>query len=130
MTYFPDLSPYAYLSRPARDTYLPGVPELNVGWLDAGYDFPRGDMAPVLVEKLEGLCRGSPYNQTRGWHYCPFCSVGACGSAEIRIPGNGVVYAAPTLVGHYVAAHRYAPPAEFVEALRAGGGAARRPSAH
>ena len=42
------------------------------------------------------------------------------GSAEIRVKGkDGKVYAAPTLIYHYVAAHDYDPPKEFVEALLA-----------
>ena len=42
------------------------------------------------------------------------------GSAEIRVQGKeGKVYAAPTLIYHYVAAHDYDPPQEFVEALLA-----------
>jgi hypothetical protein len=39
------------------------------------------------------------------------------GSAEIRVFGpNGAIYAAPTLIYHYVAEHHYKPPAEFVHA--------------
>lgn len=141
MTYFPDLSPYRYGFEPASWSaagppgvepevlyWWPGnglgggafsVPEVNVGWLDPGHDFPRGDLPAELVEKLDGICRASRFNMTRGWHCCRFCSgSGAHGSAEIRIMGDGVVYAAPTLIAHYVAAHRYLPPEGFVRALR------------
>ncbi len=74
---------------------------------------------------LDRLCRASRYLLTRGWHFCPFCGdADARGSAEIRIQGNGVVYAAPTLIAHYVAVHRYAPPPEFIDSLRACDGVA------
>lgn len=40
------------------------------------------------------------------------------GNAEIRVFGeNGAIYAAPTLIYHYVLEHHYKPPGEFVRAL-------------
>ena len=40
------------------------------------------------------------------------------GSAEIRVlGGGGKVYAAPNLIYHYVAKHKYRPPEEFIEAV-------------
>jgi len=35
------------------------------------------------------------------------------------IPSQSCVYIAPDLVVHYIEAHRYAPPTEFVEAVLA-----------
>jgi hypothetical protein len=72
--------------------------------------------------------------QTRGGHDCEFCHVSAVpryferngqrlflGTSEIRIfSQTGTIYAAPTLIYHYVAAHHYKPPDEFLEALRKG----------
>ena len=43
------------------------------------------------------------------------------GTAEIRAYGaNGVLYAAPTLIYHYVAKHHYQPPDEFIQAVMTG----------
>jgi hypothetical protein len=40
------------------------------------------------------------------------------GNGEIRVPGlSGVVYVAPVLVAHYVEAHNYRPPDEFIQAV-------------
>jgi len=40
------------------------------------------------------------------------------GNGEIRVPAaDGSLFAAPTLIGHYVAVHGYLPPAEFLYAL-------------
>jgi hypothetical protein len=39
------------------------------------------------------------------------------GSGEIRVPGDRKVYAAPILIHHYVEAHGYKPPEEFIEAV-------------
>lgn len=35
----------------------------------------------------------------------------------MRVMGSGVAYAAPELVAHYVEAHGYLPPADFIEAV-------------
>jgi|SRR5579859_299565 len=41
------------------------------------------------------------------------------GSAEIRVFGKGdLIYAAPTLIYHYVFIHHYKPPEEFLCALK------------
>ncbi len=39
------------------------------------------------------------------------------GQLNLFIPGEGCVYVAPSLIAHYIRSHRYAPPAEFVEAV-------------
>jgi hypothetical protein len=42
----------------------------------------------------------------------------ALGDAEIRVGGeNGIVYAAPTLICHYIHEHGYRPPDEFLAAV-------------
>jgi hypothetical protein len=44
-----------------------------------------------------------------------------CGSAELHVAAaDGRVYAAPSLVLHYVRDHGYGPPAEFVAAVLCG----------
>lgn len=126
MTYFEDLSPYEY------SRHLPqGRGEvLNVGWLDDKMSYSHGAVDVDLAEKLLALCQW-PVNQYFGWHNCPFCQ--ECpvriadlegefclGDGEIRVPRNDgkVVYVAPNLIYHYVTAHQYLPPAEFLDSLR------------
>jgi len=127
--YFADLSPYTYLPSEAGS-----LPALNVGWLERGQPFPRGAVTEEFLDRLFAACR-SPVAATRGFHVCSLCpppSGGvprpatirragveqSVGSAEIRVRGgDGRVYAAPTLVYHYVEAHRYLPPQEFVAAV-------------
>ena len=67
---------------------------------------------------------------TRHWEPCAICSDAPypivmeiegttlhLGDAEIRVTGEaGTVYAAPSLIAHYVAEHRYLPPAMFIDA--------------
>lgn len=124
--YYPDLTPYSYLSgdRPAN--------ALNIGWLDNQHPFPKKKASEELLNALFESCL-HPVLNTRGWHHCEFCCPGPnfggmkvsrhgrealLGSAEITVKGkNGRVYAAPNLIYHYVAAHDYDPPKEFLEAL-------------
>lgn len=41
------------------------------------------------------------------------------GHTEIRIPtGTGTMFAAPSLLWHYVTNHRYRPPDEVIEAVK------------
>jgi hypothetical protein len=125
MTYFPDLSPC---------TYICGAPAglLSVGWLSRWHLFPQGPTSEQFRSALAECCR-RPEIQHRGFHECPFCKFSlrgvllrlfgrrpAQGSAVIYVSGKGgKIYAAPTLILHYVSAHWYRPPAEFVQAVLA-----------
>lgn len=126
MTYFPDLSRYAYLPpKPGETREL-----INIGWLDKDHPFPVGKVPPVLQGELhralESLC-----NRTRGYHRCNLCGDRepvrvrhrdrefVLGDAEIHIPAGGRVYVSPNLIIHYVDQHSYQPPAEFVDAVLA-----------
>jgi hypothetical protein len=127
MTYFKDGSPYGYLPE-----FIDG--SVNVGWLDAAEPYTTGDVPAELVERLVELCRNS-VNRTRGWHYCNLCPKPTesfpqpitvkspagdfpVGFGEIRVQGkDGVRYAAPDLIAHYVVEHHYRPPEQFVHTV-------------
>jgi len=125
MAYFKDMTPYAYPPFASQGSEN----LLNIGWLEAGIPYPTGEIDADLLRRILDLCK-MPVNRTRGWHRCPFC--GKCpvvisfgdgnlklGDAEIRVQGTrGRSFACPTLVYHYIEAHNYRPPQEFVEALR------------
>jgi hypothetical protein len=124
VTYFADLSAYSY----RRETRYAA---LNVGWLDRAHAFPQEQPSEQLLDILwMFVC--SPVNQTRGLHRCELCPRDGVrsnlahhngeqrllGSAEIRAFAiDGTIYAAPTLVFHFVRQHQYTPPPEFVRAL-------------
>lgn len=99
-------------------------PEVNVGWLEKDHPFNVGPQDPQTVSLLESICRSSRYALARGVHNCEFCgrSIPGLGSAEIRIQGHGVVYASPNLVCHFMSAHGYMPPIEFVTSVASSGG--------
>ena len=125
--YYRDLTPYSYLESTSSDDVL------NIGWLDIQHAFPRKKAPEALLDALFERCL-ILMKQTRGFHQCEFCDDRKAGptkvsrhgrdawlgSAEIRVNGkDGRVYAAPNLIYHYVAAHDYDPPLEFVQALMA-----------
>jgi hypothetical protein len=96
-----------------------------------------------LVEKMKKLA-ANPVELYRGRHICEVCVQPAgleqtslppnrvvldpdCswvrwaeqrwGNGEIRVPGDGVVFAAPVLIVHYIQEHDYLPPGQFLKAV-------------
>ncbi|HEX8632371.1 MAG TPA: hypothetical protein VF755_29790 [Catenuloplanes sp.] len=129
----PDLSPHTYSNAPGVGQRL-----LAVGWLDPAHRFPAGPVPDGFEARLARLCATATVARTRGIHPCrlPPCT-GArvwpplsievdgravhLGGAEIRVGfGTGTWFAAPDLVCHYVTAHGYRPPDEFVAAVLRG----------
>ena len=124
MTFYPDLSRYEYMAREISASVL------NVGWLGIESPYHTG---AIDEESLQRLVRHyeNRVNRTRGFHYCPFCieakfglavNLGdreiILGGAEIRVSDEqGVTYAAPDLIYHYITDHQYKPPDEFLRAL-------------
>jgi len=117
MSYFKDLTPYTYGSGHGP---IGSLPALNIGWINNEEDnFPTKEPSPELVEKLWLLSKNL-VNLYRGAHKCGICkaTVNPYGNGEIRVTGeDGTIYAAPTLVVHYVEAHHYNPPDEFIKAV-------------
>jgi len=132
--YYPDLTPYDYGTTEYEDA-------LNIGWLEKGHEFPTGDFPEKfwVVKKLESM---EIKNKYRGWHGCEFCYPDDeytpnrfnpevirnpnfvppqreyhNGNGEYIVQGNGKTYAAPTLIIHYITAHNYIPPQEFIDAV-------------
>jgi hypothetical protein len=137
VAYFADLTPYMYFDhdtiKPEQNTlhYRPQYERLSIGWLEAGQPFDTGPVPDWFADALLDIIDGPPVNQTRGLHDCEFCPPGTgsiayprssrdwLASYEIRVPAEpGVMFAAPALIWHYVTAHEYRPPTEFVEAVR------------
>lgn len=112
--YIPDLGKYAS-SLDADSNSL-----IAVGWLAGDAEFKHGSVPVEFSNKLAALCR-SPIRLSRGTHACPFCrDATAKGNGEVRVEGlGGTIFVAPSLIAHYVTAHNYCPPREFIDAVRA-----------
>ena len=135
MSYFPDLSPYAY----GRGSH-PGV--VHVGWLDNIHPFAKGKVDARLVEKMR-LLATKPVELYRGKHVCEVCGEPPglikalspkgvvidpncswwnwiekrSSNGEIRVSRDGVIYAAPVLIIHNIEVHGYLPPDQFLLAV-------------
>jgi hypothetical protein len=125
----------------ARETVPSGVRAVAVGWLDRDHEFRRGSVPDGFLDLLFAACRDNRWAVTRGWYRCLFCPCDRSdelpppprtanrggetvflGDAEVRFVGDqvGRWLVAPTLIFHYVEAHAYRPPDEFVDAVMAG----------
>lgn len=128
MTYYPDFSRYEYygvFDRPRT---------LNVGWLAREEPFDVAAASDELLDAVWRYCKVS-VAQSRGIHDCELCPGEyvthaeykgerlLLGTSELRVfDDNGDIYAAPTLIFHYVQRHHYRPPPAFVAALLRGPG--------
>jgi hypothetical protein len=126
-----DLSPYRF----ATPSPVPGI--RAIGWLQRGLSEPEltltDDEKPLVLTIVGRLLRAASANTMRGIHECDLCDhprwpevfsddrgIVTLGCSEIWIPdGAGGIYAAPSLVYHYIEKHGYRPPAVFLAAASA-----------
>jgi hypothetical protein len=119
MTHIADLTPVSYMG-------LDG-PIRAVGWLESPHPFRRGPVDPGFIRRLMALVERPLFGtMMAGIQHCSLCHaenrIGPdCRSsqAELFIPASDCVYEAPVWIGHYVLAHGYVPPEEFMRAVMA-----------
>lgn len=123
--HFADLTSYSHQIEPFT---LIGVK--NVGWLDVESTFPRGNIPQATFLKLRKLAGGSGrfrplVEPIRESTCCQICgqlelldsSGKVLPSAELWIPARETIYAAPIMILHFIDAHNYLPPKEFIAAI-------------
>jgi hypothetical protein len=129
MAWFEDLSPCDYFG----EEYAADL--RAVGWLSRGHPYQTGSVPRALFDKLCQLLR-QPWTPVSfmGYHECEFCRFtgGASTSvtidsspfvvpgqscANLFVPGERLIYVAPESIVHYIDAHGYRPPDEFVDAV-------------
>jgi len=93
-----------------------------IGWLSSEHSVEKGEVPQTFIEALRKHIRTAwqPVAML-GEHVCEFCPTRMdgrfiAGSSNVWIPGDGVLYVAPELVVHYIEAHGYKPPDEFITA--------------
>lgn len=113
--FYPDLSRECQADR--------GLYVRAVGWLSRDHVFATGGVPPEFLEVLREHLR-DPWQPvfSMGVHRCEFCPPSkdrrfTGGSRNVWIPAESVVYVAPELVLHYIEAHAYRPPDEFITAV-------------
>lgn len=124
MAHFEDLSDWPLAGMPIGTLKA-------VGWLELGAPYPIGSVSERFFEALVRLLV-EPWQPAvaAGRHPCTSCKFSGgptgltykgttilLGASNVYVPGDGVIYVAPSLVAHYVDAHEYQPPAEFIDAV-------------
>lgn len=116
MTYYPDLS---------TECMVEAGPNVRaVGWLDPAFPHTTGPVPQEFLVKLSIHC-ANPYEplSCMGWHECEFLNAQSAqckvtGIRNVWIPGrNDLLYVAPVMIVHYIEAHGYRPPDEFIQAV-------------
>jgi hypothetical protein len=132
MAYYPDLSRFT----DHRENFDFGDRVLNVGWLSSDYEFKKAAFSenPLYSQFLDHLAMyvERPVIVYRSYRKCVFCGMGArailrethqgrelvLGHRISLIFGEGdKVFVSPILIFHYVVAHNYQPPDEFIQAV-------------
>lgn len=125
MTHFADGSPCTYFPAPCGDRLR------AVGWLEPEHAYARGPVDRAFVVKLAALfVSPREFAIAAGLHQCRLCrfSRGTApfqidgltvrmGASNLLVPAGEFAFMAPSLVLHYLDAHEYAPPPQFVEAV-------------
>lgn len=115
MTYRAELSNDAYI--------MCGDYARSVGWISSAHPFATGNVTPDAVWRLKEFAQGDlDCEDAFGWplamSWSETCEL--CLREEGRIfavPAGALLYVAPSIIVHYVEAHRYLPPTEFIAAL-------------
>lgn len=96
-------------------------PSMAVGWLKNGKPYTTGETSKEIVEKIYEFNKTSGmYYRFCGYHVCDFCDYVniELGATTILIVYEDKVYACPALIIHYIEAHQYCPPNEFIQAVQ------------
>jgi len=105
----------------AESIEFPGGLFVAVGWLDGNSEYAIGCPSETAYRRLLEFCARPwrpPVPLAVGSHVCNLCLFdGPSFSGTLFIPGREFVYVCPTAITHYIASHRYAPPAEFLHAV-------------
>ena len=111
-----DLSPFTYWDSV--------IPMAAIGWLDDEYGIQGGDRPAMTEADVERLTAASwrMTNMSLGFHECELCDLSPYfrGNGEYHYYlSDGITYAAPMMLLHYVEEHGYRTPVVFRSALRA-----------
>ena len=94
-----------------------------VGWLDASHRYATGNVMHGPRERIALLARTwGESSAALGWpvacgpRLCELCN-GFRASGVFGVPSGGVLFVCPAMIAHYVEAHAYLPPEEFLAAV-------------
>src|SRR5690348_14375463 len=118
MTYFPDLD--------RKTLAVSGDAVRAVGWLTSDIPYSRGPVPAALLPPLKKLRSGWVacldilpwWPMCMGVHQCELCR-DYLDTGDIAVPFGDLLFVSPTMIVHYVEAHEYLPPADFIRAVLA-----------
>jgi hypothetical protein len=113
LTYFADLTECDYFGAEHAHALL------AIGWLTDDMDFPTGPTDSKVFAKLKSLLN-DPWQPMvfGGIHDCELCQYDPAHShANLFVPNKSIIFVCPELILHYIAAHHYRPPDEFITAV-------------
>lgn len=90
-----------------------------IGWLSHDHPYPQGTVSTEFLAQLRSHVQ-DPWQPflALGGHFCELCATNPFVSgANLWIPGRQVIYIAPAMIAHYIEAHEYTPPDEFIDAV-------------
>jgi hypothetical protein len=115
MSFFPDLCCSSLVAE--------GDHVRAVGWLHPDHAYKKGTVPAEFLARLKEFIRrpslsGDDFHFPGfgGLHTCEFCGR-AHGCGNLGVPSGGVLFIFPDMVVHYIEAHGYRPPEEFIAAL-------------
>jgi hypothetical protein len=115
MSWFPDLGTVTMI--------VSGEHVRAIGWLSHEHPFPVGNVPIEFLGRLQ--CFASTWGDSIdaldwpifcGGHDCELCG-GSWMSGNFGVPYGDLLFVAPEMIAHYVQAHHYRPPAQFITAL-------------
>jgi len=95
---------------------------IAVGWLHRNQKLVSGSVSAEFFERFKQLMSQRFIPPALpicvGVDACPFCQFDAAmGNGILFVPDDRRMFVVPELAVHYVAAHHYRPPNEFIEAV-------------
>ena len=95
-----------------------------IGYLYHGDNFSTGETTTAHFDELKTIINNdvNPIGVASGGiHQCNLCQFdGPIGkSIDIWIPHGSTMFVCPSLITHYIAAHRFLPPSDFLDAVLA-----------
>ncbi|MCL4871188.1 MAG: hypothetical protein KJ063_19685 [Anaerolineae bacterium] len=113
----------------APDEAVLGLAPLAIGFLRRNAPFPTGKTPALFRARLLDFCLPAHTLPTRA--SAEACGLGCgrvppfllheqtihLGLGEIRVIGGDDIFAAPTLIYHYITEHNYRPPDPFIHAV-------------
>jgi hypothetical protein len=115
MAFFPDLG--------RRSLVAAGEHVRAVGWLHPDHPYTMGSVSAEFLTQLKEFIRRPSLSADDfhfpgigGLHTCEFCGR-AIGGGNLGLPSDNVLFVFPDMVVHYIEAHGYKPPEEFIAAV-------------